>query len=449
MEKSDIPTGSEFGPNQVDLAAVLGLAHTHSGNAAAFAAAMKALKGWSDKTSQNTGLSLRSYGLVDGEFRLTRVGERLRSLAGDPPAMYADFARHILLQLNGLGVVNATDAVIRSGGTPTQVSISQYLKPLGLYASASGTHVSKMIGWLHKAGVFREDGKYETLDMARVQEILGTTEAELDLLGEMPEAQRCVMKALANWPAGPAPDATPINAAEVRDYAEALYGYPYDPKNFPQAVLSDLQEAGYIRYERPTAGRSVVLYRTEKFVKEYLAPLLDALADTGLAVRQLLSKPLAEILAELTSTDRNVKGKALEALAFYLTRLLGLEFRAWRKRSKETGGAEVDLIVEGVRLLFSRWQVQCKNTPDDAVPLEDVAKEVGLSLRLKSNVILMATTGRFSRDARQYAEEVVQTTSLNVVLLDARDLAELKENPLKIVPILNARARRATEVKQL
>ncbi len=105
--------------------------------------------------------------------------------------------------------------------------------------------------------------------------------------------------------------------------------------------------------------------------------------------------------------------------------------------------------MEGVRLLFSRWQVQCKNTPDDAVPLEDVAKEIGLSIRLKSNVILMVTTGRFSRDARQYAEEMMQMTSLNVVLLDGRDLAELKDNPLKIVPILNARARRAMELKKL
>ncbi len=449
MEKSDIPIGSEFGPNQVELAAVLCLAQKHAGNSGAFAGAMKKLKGWSDKTSQNTGLSLRSYGLVDDEFRLTQVGEQLRSLAGDLPAMYADFARHILLQLNGLGVVNAIDAIIRSGGTPTQVSISQYLKPLGLYASASSTHVSKMIGWLNKAGVFREDGKYETLDMARVQELLGTTEAEMELLGEMPEGQRYVMKALANWPAGPAPDTTPINAAEVRDYAESLYGYPYDPKNFPQAVLSDLQDAGYIRYERPTAGRSVVLYRTNKFVNEYLSPLIDALADTGLAVRKLLSKPLTEILEELNSDNRNVKGKALEALAFFLMRLLDLEFRAWRKRSKETSGFEVDLIVEGVRLLFSRWQVQCKNTPDDAVPLEDVAKEIGLSIRLKSNVILMVTTGRFSRDARQYAEEMMQMTSLNVVLLDGRDLAELKDNPLKIVPILNARARRAMELKKL
>jgi site-specific DNA-methyltransferase (cytosine-N4-specific) len=272
--------------------------------------------------------------------------------------------------------------------------------------------------------VFRDDRKYESLDMARVQELLGTTEAEMDLLGEMPAPQRYVMKALANWPAGPAPDREPINAAHLREYTENLYGVSYDPKNFPQAVLSDLQEAGYIRYERQTAGRSVVLFRTEKFINEYLERLLDSLADTGLAVRKLLRKPLSEILEELDSDDRNVKGKALEALACYLMRLLDLEFRAWRKRAKETSGFEVDLIVEGVRLLFSRWQVQCKNTPDASVPLEDVAKEVGLSIKLKSNVILMVTTGRYTRDARQYAEEMMQCTALNIVLLDVRDLGD-------------------------
>ncbi len=60
---------------------------------------------------------------------------------------------------------------------------------------------------------------------------------------------------------------------------------------------------------------------------------------------------------------------------------------------KKTGGFEVDVIVEGARLVFSRWQIQCKNTPDGKVSLEDIAKEVGLSIQIKSNVILVVRTG--------------------------------------------------------
>lgn len=55
--------------------------------------------------------------------------------------------------------------------------------------------------------------------------------------------------------------------------------------------------------------------------------------------------------------NTGTKGKALEALAFYFMRILGLEFKFWRKRGKKTGGFEVDIIVEGARLAFSRWQI--------------------------------------------------------------------------------------------
>jgi site-specific DNA-methyltransferase (cytosine-N4-specific) len=153
-------------------------------------------------------------------------------------------------------------------------------------------------------------------------------------------------------------------------------------------------------------------------------------------------------LQELESENTGTKGKALEALAFYFMRILGLEFKSWRKRGKKTGGFEVDVIVEGARLVFSRWQIQCKNTPENAVPLEDIAKEVGLSLQLKSNVILMVTTGRFSRDALIYADDMMQLTHLNIVTLDRGDLRRLTESPLTIVEILDNKARRVMELKE-
>jgi hypothetical protein len=180
-----------------------------------------------------------------------------------------------------------------------------------------------------------------------------------------------------------------------------------------------------------------------------LDALIDALANAGLAVRQILRKPLAEILQELKSENTSTKAKALEALTFYFMRLLGLEIKAWRKHGKKTGGFEVDVIVEGARLVFSRWQIQYKNAPGSTVSLEDVAKEVGLSLKLKSNVILMITTGRFSKDALDYADDMMQITHLNIVTLDERDLRILTKSPLAIVEILNKKARRVKELKAL
>jgi len=53
----------------------------------------------------------------------------------------------------------------------------------------------------------------------------------------------------------------------------------------------------------------------------------------------------------------------------------------------------VDLIFESARLVFSRWQIQCKNYKKSgaAVRVDDVAKEVGLTHTLKSNAIIVVT----------------------------------------------------------
>lgn len=273
--------------------------------------------------------------------------------------------------------------------------------------------------------------------------------SDIPMGSEFGPDQRAVLKALCNLPMPVIPDQEPLPANKVMEYAETLYGVTFNPKNFPREVLEPLASSGYISIEKQTkatgevasrrvqySGKPYLVYRTEKFANEYLESLIDALSNTGLAIRQLLRKPLSEILQELQSEHTGIKGKALEALAFYLMRLLGLEFKSWRKRGKKTGGFEVDVIVEGARLIFSRWQIQCKNTPESSVPLEDIAKEVGLSLQLKSNVILMVTTGRFSRDALIYADDMMRLTHLNIVTLDRGDLRKLSESPLTIVEIL-------------
>jgi site-specific DNA-methyltransferase (cytosine-N4-specific) len=134
-------------------------------------------------------------------------------------------------------------------------------------------------------------------------------------------------------------------------------------------------------------------------------------------------------------------------LAIYLTRLIDLDFKGWRTRSADTGGAEVDAIVEGARLIFSRWQIQAKNT--SIVRLDDIAKEVGLALTfIYSNVIMVVTTGDFTRDAYAYTNHVMKTSNLNIILLNGTDLSRLSADPTDIVKILNAKAERAMQVKE-
>ncbi|MGH2495738.1 MAG: restriction endonuclease [Ktedonobacteraceae bacterium] len=451
MPKSAIPMGSEFGPNQVDLARVLELARQYKGDDEAFTNALATEYKRPAKTAKNTILSMRKYLLIDDNDQLSEVGHSLLALQSQPVELYTAFARHILLNLRGIEVVNAIDTLIKSGERPTQLSIAEILHAQGIYVPPSSTHISKLCGWLRLAGVFSCDGNFECLEMERVTHLIGANQQETDFLAEMPEDQRAILKALCNLPMETIPDREPLQGNKIKEYAEELYGTLFDPKSFKGDVLEPLQTAGYITLVNPSkvTGKSYLVYRTEKFANEYLPVLVNALANTGLAVRQLLRKPLSEILQGLHSENTGIKGKALEALAFYFMRLLGLEFKAWRKRGKKTGGFEVDVIVEGARLIFSRWQIQCKNTPEGKVSLEDIAKEVGLSLNLKSNVILVITTGLFSRDALEYADDIMQDIPLNIITLDKRDLNILTASPLAIVEILNKKARRVMEMKTL
>jgi hypothetical protein len=78
---------------------------------------------------------------------------------------------------------------------------------------------------------------------------------------------------------------------------------------------------------------------------------------------------------------------------------------------------EVDLLAEGVHLHFSRWLFQCKNQKS-AVTLGTLAKEIGMAVLLQAHVIVLATTGRFATSVRAHADQVTQTTAMQVVLVD-------------------------------
>lgn len=148
-------------------------------------------------------------------------------------------------------------------------------------------------------------------------------------------------------------------------------------------------------------------------------------------LRPHLNTPLSEIYENLTSDDKNVRGIALELLALRISIDLALMPLRFRERSNRTGGAEVDLLVDAVHLHYSRWLFQCKNTP--TVDLADLAKEVGMARLLKGHVVVMVTTGRFARSVQDYADEMMRTDSLQIVLIDGKLLRIGMEEP-SLVP---------------
>lgn len=451
MAKSDLPFSGQFTPNQVRLSQILEIIHNNAGNRIAIEQAIGDAF-FSEKTgkiglAENTFLSMRAYGLLQAdEDQPTPLANHLLTLIHDEDELYTQFARHILLSLHGYDLVQTILDMQHANEEITLLTIHKRLSERGIHFSPSGTYVSGMRLWLHKAGIFDENDY--TVHIERLNEIVGATTEQIDTLSSLEPEQRDFLKALANLGVG---TDSFYPASEVAELAYRLYGTAFDPKTIPGRVLSRLEAAGFIISEKSTDGRGAKSHRvkpTESFAHTTIIPLLEA-SFTGLdrRLREMLFRPLAEIIDELDNTDKHIKGKALEALVLRLTRLLDLQFVGWRLRQQRTGGAEVDVLVESDRLIFSRWQIQCKNTT--FVGLDDIAKEVGLTFYLLSNVIMIVTTGKIGKPAREYARGIMRTTNLHIILIDGKDLSQLRTQPTAIVAILDREAKNALELKRL
>ncbi len=390
MVKSDLPFGSEFTPSKIHLKEVLELAKKHAGDWRGFEGAVKhryfAQNDTSDynrgKLANNLKLALIAYGIIDREVNFTGLGKSLYSLRANDELLHEQLAKHILLNLHGTNLVQCVLDMQTADETVDLITLRKWLEDRGIHFPRGGKHPSMMRLWLEKAGIFAHGWR---IDQRRLKKIMGITPNELDALAVLSPEQRAYLKTLMNMGgAGPYP------SNEIEKLAATTYGIRYNEKNLPKSVLYPLKEKSYISLERGTrqegrGAKPFMVRPTSKLAAEIFVPLLDQIEKmTGSDLRPLLRKPLADILEELDSEDKHIAGLALEALAFKLMRLVDLDYVATRLRGAATGGAEVDLIFESTRLVFSRWQIQCKNTA--RVSLDDVAKEVGLTHLLKSNV---------------------------------------------------------------
>jgi len=454
MAKSDLPFGSEFSPSQIDLIRVLEMAEEHSGDWHGLENSIREEYFDAHPTSEynrrklanNCKLGMIAYGVLHRDGALTDFGRGLLSLKKTPEKMYQVFARHILLNLKGLIVVQTVQDIQARGERVNLLKLREWLQERGIHFPRGGKHPSIMRLWLEKAGVVTSTDWQ--IDVSRLEEIIGVSTDTIDELSMFTAEQKAFLRTLANMG-----ETGPYWSNEVEKLSSTIYGAKFDEKNLPKTVLYPLEKTGYISLERGTkkVGRGAKPFQvrlTDKMKSELIAPLMDCLQSQAHPdLRPMLRKPFPEILKELSSADRHIKGLALEALAFYLMRLIDLKYVATRLRGQVTGGAEVDLIFEGARLIFSRWQIQCKNTK--VVSLDDVAKEVGLTFQLKSSVVMVVSTGKIGGEARKYAQQVMSTTNLNVVLLDSYDLQKIADNPTYIADALNREARRAMEIKKL
>lgn len=161
----------------------------------------------------------------------------------------------------------------------------------------------------------------------------------------------------------------------------------------------------------------------------------------------LLCKPLSELLLEVNSRDRLVSSLVLEAVVVKLMQLLQIGGILVRMCSHVTEHREIGIIFEVDHPIFSRWQVQCKDT--ESLTINDVAREVGLTYLLKSNVIVMISTGNIEDAARHYADEVMRKSNLCIVMLDGADLHAVATKPMHIKQVFSRETQRAKGLRPL
>lgn len=457
MTKSDLPFGSEFSPSQIKLPEMMQLLEDQAGDLTAIEAAIRqtyfASHGGSDPSraaknqktlAMNSRLGLQAYGILDDHGNLTPFGKELLAKKDDEGELYGHLAKHILLNLHGMTLVRCIQDMVAAGEQVNLTTLREALAARGVHYPPGGKHPSMMRLWLAKAGIFL--GSRWQVDPHRVEAVLGINPDEFEVLADFTTEQRAFLRALANTG-----EADPQPANEIVRLATATYGVKFPEKSLPKLVLQALEEAGYITATKTTTGRGAkpfLVAPTSKLIADVVEPLLEQLkGQTDPKLLALLRLPISEIIEDMDSPDRYKAGLALEAMAFKIMRLLDMTYVATRLRANQTGGAEVDLVFEAARLVFSRWQVQCKNTA--RVSLDDVAKEVGLTHFMKSNVIVMVTTGEIGGEARRYANKIMAESNLAIVMLDGSDLTAISTSPPAIVRAFEREARHAMSLKKL
>ena len=456
---SDLPFGSEFSPSQIVLADVLELVNAHQGDPHSLEASIVAryFSGHAarpegeeggeynrNKLANNCKLGMIAYGIIDRRASFTLFGQTLHDLRDDESALHEALARHILLNLKGMTLVRCLQDMVVAGEEITLDTLRVSLGERGVNFPRGGKHPSMMRLWLAKAGVIV--GARWRVNPIRLRAVLGADPDDFPALARFTAQQRAFLLALANTGM-----LIPQPANEIVRLASATYGVRFPDKSLPKDVLNALTAAGYIETTKTTTGRGAkpfLVTPTEKVRVEILGPLLDQLKDqVDPKLLDLLTKPLTDIVAGIKADDSHVSGLALEALAFRLMRTLGMDYIATRLRVSQTGGAEVDLIFHSSRLVYSRWQVQCKNTA--RVSLDDVAKEVGLTHFLKSTVIVMVTTGEIGAEARRYANKIMADSNLSIVMIDRGDLEGITANAAYLVDVFRREAEHAMTLKRI
>lgn len=447
------PYGKEFTPHRTPLMAVVGLIFSSKGNVDRLKQIIRKRYWDSHKISaknkqtlaMNTYLTLKSYGLVSeegglkGAYQKTHLCDELISIMKKKgeKAAHEHFAANLLRSCHGYTLLKVIQNLIDQETDPSLETINQALTDSGLYVALNSGYVSTMKSWLKRGGVFESDTGY-SINWGKANSLMGIEDEKL--VGEvshLSQDQLVFLKALLMMGSN---GYVPVN--KIIDYCKSTLNIQLPTKSLSNAVVWPLQLQKFILAKKTTAGRGakpLEVALSKRAPKETLQTLVDRYFGTNQSVRLLDAPPLQEVLRDLKSPSKHKKGLALENLAIWIIRLLGLTFIAWRQRSPETGGAEVDVVAESDFLSKSRWLIQCKNQ-GGVVGSKVIAREVGLSIADGADTILIITTSKYSSDAFSYSRKVMERYPLSIFLIDGVGLEKIREDRTKVVDVLKSQS---------
>jgi site-specific DNA-methyltransferase (cytosine-N4-specific) len=430
----------------------MAIVRQHEGDRAAarkgIASAFFKGKSTPEKLAGNTLIALKAHGIIDDKAKLTSYGKQLTSAATDAER-HRILARNILLELDGIGIVETLRELNSAGETISLADLPNELKKRGYQATKNSSDLSGIFGWLRAAGVLKN---YDVIESAYAN-VVG---AGVEQIGELKQAttdQLFFLRSLVAFGTG---EFIPHN--EVCEHAEGLYPgqVRFNWKEIDKTILTPLKKLGYIDIRKaekssPTArgGKAAEVKATAKLDKDLgdriLAGLAKAAGYAGL--REIARRPWSQVVADVEQkADQDKRAKALEVLAIKICLTLDLDFMKWRETDEQmTAGGEVDAMLHSSRLIYSRWQVQCKASP--TISYEAIAKEVGASHITLASVILVVGTGAATASAKMYRQRIVKTTNMNVIILEGDHLRRIVEKPSEIVKILNEQAAEALRIK--
>lgn len=450
-----VPYTQQFSPQVTPLNRLLPILRTNDGKPndlkKAIAAAFFNTSADPQKMAGNTLIALRHCGILGDGDKLTDLGQQLIDNQNNLDEAHKILARQFLLNLDGIGIVETLREMSSAGIKIELKSLPGELRQRGFDVLSSSSDLSGFFGWLRQANVLQ----HYTVNSTIYYTLIGTSAVTLEALKDLNGEQLHFLKAMAalnvqEW--------TPYNV--VIKHAQELYSgeIQYNEKMIVKEIIEPLVKLGFIQYRKkakidqttPTGrgGKPADVKPTEKFEKEVADPLINVLyrAAGFTELRKIRSMALADIIADIKQKkDTHKQGKALELLAIRLCQMLDLQFMGWRETDvKIAGGGEVDAMLYSSRLIYSRWQVQCKI---GNISAETVMKEVGLQKISLANVILVVSTSTATSGAQTYRKHIISTTNLNIIFLDGSALERIIQDNSALVEILRQQAEFAMNEK--